>query len=275
MVGLVPASQRGRLSRAAAVLALALMAIGGASTPGSGAEGRFVDDHVTVAGRRHALRVWLPPSHAKNEPGHGIVFLHGSLESGRVPALPTRVGLGPRLAASPDAWPFVVAFPQKPEVEEEWVEHEPLVLAVRERLIEAHGVDPRRVALSGISQGGHGVWFIGARHPGRWSCLVPVCGYGRGRSLGRRAAPLPVWAFHGLRDDVVDPRETRELVRWARERRAELGLDPEGIRMTLYPEANHGSWDAAYAEPDLPGWILAAEAPEPPVAPKAAAPAGR
>ncbi len=267
MVGLVPSTRRGRVSRATA--ALTLMLIAGSSMPASGAEGRFVEDHVTLGGRTHAFRVWLPPSHEKGARRPGIVFLHGSLESGLDPELPTRVGLGPRLAASPEAWPFVVAFPQKPSVEEEWVEQEALVLAVRERLIEAHGVEPRRVALTGISQGGHGVWFIGARHPERWSCLVPVCGYGRGRSLGRRAAPLPVWAFHGLRDDVVDPRETREIVRWARERRLELGLDPEGIRMTLYPEANHGSWDAAYAETELPGWIHSAEAPVAPKAPAA------
>ncbi len=27
-------------------------------------------------------------------------------------------------------------------------------------------------------------------------------------------------------------------------------------RLTLYPEANHDSWDPAIAEPDLPAWIL-------------------
>lgn len=223
-------------------------------------KGGFIDDSVSVGGQVHPLRVWLPAGPSSGERRPGIVFLHGSGESGSDPGAPTRVGLGPALDREPGAWPFVVAFPQKPTEQEEWVEHEALVLAVRERLVRIHRADPERIALVGMSQGGHGVWFLGARHPHLWSCLVPICGYGRGRTLGTRAAPLPVWAFHGLLDDVVDPRETRELVRWARERRAQLGLDPAGIRMTLYPEVNHGCWDPALAEPGLPAWILAARA---------------
>jgi len=118
----------------------------------------------------------------------------------------------------------------------------------------------RRVALTGISQGGHGVWVFGARSPERWSCLAPVCGYGRWRTVARRVAGLPVWAFHGLRDDLVDPEDTRQIVgaiQAERARRGRVPDGPEGARMTLYAEANHNSWDPAYAEPDLPGWLIA------------------
>lgn len=239
-----------------ALLVLAGPGIAAAST------GRYVEEHLRAGGKGYRFLVWLPPGHGEARAWPGIVFLHGSGECGVDPRAPTRVGLGPRLMESPERWPFVVAFPQKPLDVEEWEEREDLVLAAAELLVRKHGVSRSRIALAGLSQGGHGVWMIGARHPGRWSCLVPVCGYGRGRTVGPRVARLPVWAFHGLQDDVVDPRETREVVRWARERREALGLDPQGIRMTLYPDANHGAWEPAFAEPELPAWILAA----PPVA---------
>ena len=28
------------------------------------------------------------------------------------------------------------------------------------------------------------------------------------------------------------------------------------VKFTLYPDANHNSWDAAFAEPDLLPWIF-------------------
>ena len=65
-----------------------------------------------------------------------------------------------------------------------------------------------------------------------------------------------MWAFHGLRDDLVDPRDTERIVAGIRAERQRLGLDPEAARATLYPEANHNSWDPAYAEEELPGWML-------------------
>lgn len=235
------------------VVALMMLA---APVIGAPATGRYVEERVRVGGTAHRFLVWLPPGHDPTRPWPGILFLHGSGECGTDPHAPTRVGLGPRLLESPERWPFVVAFPQKPFDVEEWEEREGLVLAAADVLVRKYHVSPDRIALAGMSQGGHGVWSIGARHPARWNCLVPVCGYGRGRTVGPRVARLPIWAFHGLKDDIVDSRETQEVVRWARERREALGLDPQGIRMTLYPEANHGSWEPAFAEPELPGWIL-------------------
>jgi len=220
--------------------------------------GRYIEERVRVAGTTHRFRIWLPPGHTPARHMPGIVFLHGSGECGDDPAAPTRIGLGPRLEESPERWPFIVVFPQKPHDAEEWEEREALVLAATDLAIRRHGMDPGRVALAGMSQGGHGTWLIGARHPQRWNCLVPICGYGRGRTVGPRIAALPVWAFHGLKDDIIDPRDTDDIVHWAREARQRLGLDPADIRKTMYPEANHGSWEPALREPALPGWILAA-----------------
>jgi dienelactone hydrolase len=219
--------------------------------------GRFVERSVRVRGALHRFRVWLPPGHDTRRAWPGVLFLHGSGECGDDAVKPTRVGLGPVLEADPGRWPFVVVFPQKPREDEEWEEREAMALAALDAATREFRIDPERVSLTGMSQGGHGVWYLGARHPARWAALAPVCAYGRWRTVARRVARLPVWAFHGLRDDVVLPEETRQIVGAIRAERERLGLDPAGARMTLYPDANHNAWDPAYGEEELPRWLLA------------------
>ena len=86
---------------------------------------------------------------------------------------------------------------------------------------------------------------------------MPICGYARARAVQTRALALPVWAFHGLRDDVVDPLDTRHCIAALTEERKARGMDTTEVRMTLFPEANHDAWDPAFATPELPGWIAA------------------
>jgi predicted peptidase len=226
--------------------------------PGSAAaaEGRFEYRTVKVNGAAHRYAVWLPPGHSKQAKGWpAIVFLHGSGECGSDGEKPVRIGLGPALQAHPERWPFVVVFPQKPTADEEWWEHESLVFSVLADARGQFGIDEKRVALAGMSQGGHGTWMIGARHPDRWRCLVPVCGYGRAQTVATRVRDVPVWCFQGMQDDVVLPDETREIVRWLQELKRSGGLDTTNLRATFYPDANHNSWDPAFAEEDLPKWI--------------------
>jgi predicted peptidase len=212
---------------------------------------------AVVSGRPVRYAVWLPPDYDASRSWPAIVFLHGAGESGTDGEKPTHVGLGPALRAWPDRWPFVVLFPQKPSAEEEWEEREEIALAVLGDAMRAYRIDRERVTLSGISQGGHGTWYIAARHPERWAALVPVCGYGRARTIAGRIDALPVWAFHGLRDDLVLPEDTRQIMREIRARRATARADTSRARVTLYPEANHNAWDPAYAEAELPRWIAA------------------
>lgn len=218
--------------------------------------GRFLIRTVHVGRQAHRFSVWVPPGFESRREWPAIVFLHGSGECGSDGERPTRIGLGPELIEHPHRWPFVVVFPQKPLEVEEWEEREAIVLAALDRARREFRIAPGKVALAGMSQGGHGVWMIGARHPERWSCLVPICGYGRSRSVAPRIARLPVWAFHGMRDDIVDPMDTRLIMAALRTEEERLGLGALDSRLTLYDEANHNSWDPALDEEELPGWIL-------------------
>jgi predicted peptidase len=211
--------------------------------------------HLKVKGESLPYAVWLPPGYDSTRAWPCVLFLHGSGESGTDGLKPTLQGIGPALLEHPERWPCVVLLPQKPREDEEWEEHEVFVLQTLRAAEKSWRIDPDRVALAGISQGGHGAWVFGARHASLWSCLVPVCGYGRAHTVAPRAWRLPVWAFHGLKDDVVDPRDTQSIVADLARRKREAGL-PEP-KMTLYPDLNHGCWATAFGEPALPEWILA------------------
>lgn len=212
---------------------------------------------VVVDGSRMPVAVHVPADYDAARAWPLVVFLHGAGECGNDGRRQVEVGIGPALAARPQQWPCLVLMPQKPGRDREWEEHEDLILAAIADVRANWNIDGDRIVLTGLSQGGHGTWLIGARHREIFSCLAPVCGYGRAQTVAPRVAGLPVWAFHGLRDDVVDPADTIAIVGELRRLGAAAGEDPAEVRLTLYPEAGHNSWDAAYAEPDLPRWLLA------------------
>ena len=66
----------------------------------------------------------------------------------------------------------------------------------------------------------------------------------------KRAASLPIWAFHGADDGVVPLSESETVVDILRE----AGSD---VRLTVYPGVGHDSWTQTYANPELYDWLFA------------------
>ncbi|HEV8481003.1 MAG TPA: alpha/beta hydrolase-fold protein [Candidatus Eisenbacteria bacterium] len=229
--------------------------IAAASAAGA-SDGHFEYRAYSFHGATAHFGVWLPPGYKSRHDWPAILYLHGADESGSDGRAPMRVGLGQALSSHPSEWPFVVIVPQKPSDHEEWWEEEDLTLDVVRRAVHEFHLDARKLALVGVSQGGHGAWMLGARHPTMWSCLVPISSYGRPRTIAPRVARLPVWAFHGDKDDVVNPAEAKSIVAAIQAEHKRLDLDID-TRLTVLPSAGHDAWDAAFANPELPRWILA------------------
>jgi predicted peptidase len=59
----------------------------------------------------------------------------------------------------------------------------------------------------------------------------------------------PVWAFHGTLDDQIPVTQSRKMIEALRR----LGKE---AHYTEYGGVAHDSWDLAYADPDLPRWLL-------------------
>ena len=121
--------------------------------------------------------------------------------------------------------------------------------------------------------GGTGAWYFG-RHRRRFAAIIPIAGEIVRRpndpfptdippdiariayaadpyaALAAEIGPTPVWAFHGAADDVVPVSESRNMV-------AALQRAGGNARFTDYGGAGHESWDLAYADANLPRWMLA------------------
>ena len=194
-----------------------------------------------------------------------VIFLHGAGERGTDNAL--QIKNGAPVFAKPEArekFPCFVFAPQCPK-DKKWVEMEwggasgtapadpgpmePLVLGAVDALAKEFSIDPDRIYVTGLSMGGYGTWDLITRHPEKFAAAIPVCG-GGDKERAAAAKPVPVWAFHGLADNVVLPVRSQDMV---------AGVRAAGGKAahTEYPGVAHDSWTYAYGEPNLLPWLFA------------------
>ena len=113
---------------------------------------------------------------------------------------------------------------------------------------EKYSVDKDRIYVTGLSMGGAGTWALVASDPDRFAAIAPVCGRGNPASA-KSFAHKPAWVFHGARDRVVPLRESQQMV----DAMKASGGNP---KFTIYPQAGHDSWTAAYSNPKFYDWLL-------------------
>jgi predicted peptidase len=180
-----------------------------------------------------------------------VVFLHGMGERGDDLSAVAVHG-PPMLAEAGRAFPFFLAAPQCPAASSWVFELDGLRLFLKE-LVHRLPVDTGRIILTGLSMGGFGTWHMAVENPHAFAGIVPICGgaasaTGLAERLGA-IAHVPVWAFHGAKDDVVPLRLQQGLVE-------ALRVAGGSVELTVYPEAGHDSWTEAYEDPKLYAWML-------------------
>jgi len=184
-----------------------------------------------------------------------ILFLHGSGERGADVWRATIHGPTKFIEKHPD-FPFILVTPMCPNGHK-WSDE--IVLGILDSVTEKYRVDTNRIYLTGLSMGGYGTWSLATTYPERFAAVAPICG-GDG-SIGiilslqdkTKAAALkqlPVWAFHGAKDNVVPWEESDRMVKALKK------IGNEQVKFTLYPEAMHNSWTVTYDNPELYDWFL-------------------
>ena len=218
----------------------------------------FLNKDITVAGKTYRYVVYVPHDYDASKPSPAIVFLHGAGECGTDGLKHVGQGIGTAIMHDASAWPFVVVMPQKPEVGKQWEDYDAAVMEMLKATEHEYTVDTNRVYLTGLSQGGHGTWTLGAKHADIWAAIAPICGYGNSGHDGKVEVPdglvdrvkaLPIWAFHGDADSAVSVEHTKKII-------ASLQAASADAKATIYPGVNHNSWDKAYREEHLGEWFL-------------------
>ncbi|RNL95133.1 phospholipase [Sinomicrobium pectinilyticum] len=124
-----------------------------------------------------------------------------------------------------------------------------LVMKLMDSITTTPSIKKDQVYIMGLSMGGMGTFELLYRKPEMFAAAIPVCGGGRPASVKKYATEIPLWIFHGAKDNVVDPMLSVKMVK----RLLREGGHP---KFTLYENANHNSWDPAFAEPDLLAWLF-------------------
>lgn len=173
-----------------------------------------------------------------------VLFLHGAGERGEDVNV-VRVHGPLKLVGQGKEFPFVIIAPQCPR--NGWWSAVQLGLLLDE-VQQKYRIDPDRVYVTGLSMGGFGTWALALEYPDRFAAIAPICGGGDPYDA-MRLKSMPIWAFHGGRDNVVPIRLTQEMVGALKQ----VGND---AKFTIYPEARHDSWTQAYNTPELYTWLL-------------------
>ncbi len=175
-----------------------------------------------------------------------IVFLHGAGERGDNLQLVKKHG-PPKLIEKGKEFPFIIVSPQCPN-DVWWPEQVDTLSGLLDDIEKKYRVDKDRIYLTGLSMGGFGSWSWSCAQPKRFAAIAPICGGGE-RYLAERLKDVPVWVFHGAKDNVVPLRRSEEMVEALKKAGGEVNL-------TVYPEAGHDSWTATYDNPELYDWFL-------------------
>ena len=216
-------------------------------------------------------RLLLPENYDASKKYPVVFFLHGSGEKGNDNE--KQLVHGAQLFLKEEnrkRFPAIIVFPQCPansswsnvqvkmdngkRVREFQEAGEPtkamrLAQELLASIIKAYPVARKQIYVGGLSMGGMGTFEIVRRNPKLFAAAFPICGGGN-VATASSLKKTTWWVFHGGKDDVVPPKLSEDMVEAIKKQKGT-------VKFTLYPNANHNSWDPAFAEPELLTWLFA------------------
>ena len=193
--------------------------------------------------------LYLPDDYQQNQENYPLVlFLHGKGERGddlekiKIHGIPRRIDQGIQ-------FPFICIAPQCSK-EGYWdrIEYVNSLISLIKEVEYDYRVDSDRIYGTGLSMGGLGTLAIALEEPELFSAIIPVCGGAEMYNI-QRLNQLPIWLFHGDRDDV-HPVNNSIIIFQA--------LSPVNFHvfLTVYGGVEHDSWTQTYENKEIYNWML-------------------
>jgi len=214
------------------------------SHPEVGQHVRVFDKKITKYVGSHYL-LYLPKDYYESKKNWPLIlFLHGGGATGTDINRVKKNG-PPKLIEEGKEYPFIVVSPQH---KKNTRFSNDFLIALLDDIVANYRVDEDRLYVTGLSGGGTATWNLAMEYPHCFAAIAPICG--RGNPDGaRRIKHLPVWVFHGAKDELRSIKTSEAMVE------ALKGVGGN-VRFTVYPEAGHDAWTETYSNPELYEWFL-------------------
>lgn len=211
-------------------------------------QSRLIDGELqTVTEENLSYYLYYPQDYDTTEDENFglLLFLHGGGESGGELDEIKKNG-PPKLLVEGKEFPFLVLAPQNPHKRKWWNIH--AVNQLLDAIIQENRVDPERIYLTGLSRGGSAAWDLAVQYPKKWAALAVVCGMAPVPYAHWVDKDLPIWVFHGDKDEIISVEESDKMV----DKLKEMGYD---VQYTRYKDVGHNSWGRAYTTEALYEWM--------------------
>ena len=230
----------------------------------------FSKEQFIKGGDTLNYRMLLPENFDVNKQYPVLFFLHGAGERGGDNE--AQLIHGSKLflnSANRKNFPAIIIFPQCPQ-DDYWAnviigdgktterfsfqkggkprKSMELLVALVAKMKSERFSDNNRFYVGGLSMGAMGTYEILRRKPNVFASAFAICGGDHVENV-RNYRKVPLWVFHGAKDNVVPIQKSELVVN-------ELKRLKGDVKFSIYPDANHNSWDPAFAEPDFLSWIF-------------------
>lgn len=228
-------------------VALAVV-VGGATLPSGESQSAAADRFLRRSLNGTPYRIFVPGAYDGRSNRPLVLFLHGGAGRGRDNALQLAEGngmLAQMFASGEQAFVLAAQTNTGHDVK--------TTLAILDAVRTEYRIDPRRIYVVGQSLGGLGALdMLSARADVFAAAVVIAAGGEAGRAA--RLAPLPIWFFHGERDEVFPVEQPRLMV-------AALKEAGSAVRFTEYAGEGHGLAWLVVRERELVPWLLSQSRP--------------
>ncbi len=166
--------------------------------------GLLPDEEVAVRDRTYRYSLSVPQSYEPIREYALVVCLHGAGFTGEAYLDRWKTRLGERYILACPTYPSGAWFTRRAE---------DLVLATVRAVQQRYRIDPNRIFLSGMSNGGIGAWLIGMHHAPLFAGLAPMAS-GIDDVLFpflENLRATPVYIIHGSQDQVMPVELSRKL----------------------------------------------------------------
>lgn len=211
----------------------------------------FVETSFTDKnGDTYTYLVYLPYDFKLGQKRPLLLFLNGVGENGVDGYWTLENNFGIEVWEMKRSFPFVCAIPQCPK-DERW-EGDTLQRAIEfaEQVEINYGTDQDRMYITGVSEGGRGVWNAIEQYPDKFAAALPLCGTPSVENVPQVAGSgVPIWNHYNEKDEP-------ELVDANRKVRTELLEAGASPLFSEYQAKGHNCWDRVYRSTPVYQWLL-------------------